>query len=257
MDRLNAVRCLVEEKCRHLEFETFELAKVFGDDHFVNAFLEDNKGDTDKTVAAILKALTYRKKYQVYKVSASDLPMEMFAWNSRIGSDIYGKKVIWMNLGCYRNIPELFDVSIKVCFKELCYHFECHESFDIFVDLRGMSVHSIDARLSRKLSNMVVTCFPCIFDHMYICGLPVTLTTMIQAMVKVLPDRYQYKISFVTIDEAKARVHRLEYLTQPEGSNIRQVLRKGNIPEARIDQLVQMFTSSRRKSDRFIDQLGI
>ncbi|KAI1294646.1 hypothetical protein HDE_05723 [Halotydeus destructor] len=255
MDNLDAVRRSVEGKCRHFDFEASEVVKVYNDDQYVKLFLEDNKGDIGKTSEAILKALVYRKKYQVYKVKETDLPMEMFAWSSRAGSDIYGKKVVWINVGCYRNMPELVDVSIMVDFKELTGHAECHEKFDTYVDLRGISVKSIDTRLSRKLSSMTTTCFPGLIDHMYICGLPVILTTLIQAMVNILPDRYLDKISFITVEEAKARVRVLKPIAQPEGSNIRQVLSRQNVPEVRIDKLVETFTSARRMSDQLFEQL--
>ncbi|KAI1294827.1 hypothetical protein HDE_05726 [Halotydeus destructor] len=255
--KLQTVRCLVGEECRHFDFEALELEKVHRDDQYVEAFLEDSGGDTKGTAAAILKALSYRKKYQVYKIKDSDLPMEIFAWNSREGSDICGKKVMWMTVGCYRNMPELVDVTVMIDFKDLGGHFESHEKIDTYVDLRCMSVKSVDTRLSRKLSSMVTTCFPAMFDHMYICGLPVTLTAIIQAMVKLLPTRYLDKVSFITVEEAKARVRLLQPLVQPKGSNIRQVLIKQNVPEARIDKLLETFTSARQMSDRLFEQLGV
>ncbi|KAI1294828.1 hypothetical protein HDE_05724 [Halotydeus destructor] len=180
MDQLEAVRRLVQDKCRHFEFEVFELAKVYEDDHFVNAFLEDNSNDMEKTAAAILKALVYRKKYQVYNIKTTDLPTEMFAWNARVGSDIYGKRVIWNNLGCYRNLFELVDVLIMLDFIHCRDLFESHEKFDVYVDLRCISFKSIDTRMNRKYSSMLTTCFPSMLDHMYICGLPGSMTFIIQ-----------------------------------------------------------------------------
>ncbi|KAI1303742.1 hypothetical protein HDE_02060 [Halotydeus destructor] len=257
LDKLDAVRLRLEEKCRHFDFEAVELAKVSQDDPYVNAFLVDNNGDTEETATAILKALVYRKKYQVYNVKDSDLPMEMFAWNSKVGRDMNGKMVVWTNAGCYRNMPELTDVSVMVDLKAYGGHFERHEKCDAYLDLTGVSFKSINTRLSRKLSSMVATCFPNIFDHMYICGLPVILTTMIKAMVKVLPERYSRRTSFITVEEAKARVSGLKSLLQPEGSNIRQVLLRQNVPEARIENLVETFESAKRMSDRVFHELGM
>ncbi|KAI1294647.1 hypothetical protein HDE_05722 [Halotydeus destructor] len=255
--KLDAVRCLLEAKCRHFDFEPLELAKVNKDDQYVTAFLEDNNGNAEKTATAILKALTYRKKYKVYDIKATDLPMEMFSWNTRVGRDIYGRKLMWSNVGCYRNLPELVDISVMVDFKDYSGHFESHEKCDTYLDLRCISVKSIDTRLNRKLTNMVITCFPSTFDHTFIVGLPVGLTMIIKAMVKLLPDRYLDKVSFVTVEEAKARVRSLKPVSQREGSNIRQVLSKQNVPEARIDKLVETFTSAKRMSDKLFDQLGI
>ncbi|KAI1294658.1 hypothetical protein HDE_05685 [Halotydeus destructor] len=251
------VRFLVEQKCDNFEFELSELDMVYRDDWYVNAFIEDNDGDADKAADAILKALVYRKKYQVYKIQAKELPMEMFHWNMRTGRDICGKKLIWVNFGCYRKIPELLDIALKVEFVLSTIDFNAHEKYAIFADLRGLSLQSLDMRLIRKTSSMVTTCFPGLNDHMYIFGLPLTLTAVIKTLVNMLPSRYMNQVTFLTLAEAKARVGHLFSEPKPESSNIRQVLLKDKIPEARIDQIVDMFNGCRKSSDKLFEQLQL
>ncbi|KAI1307946.1 hypothetical protein HDE_00523 [Halotydeus destructor] len=255
--QLGAVRCLVEEESHHLDFEAVELATVYKDDQYVNTFLQDNNGDVDKTAAAILRALAYRKKHQVYKIKAADLPMEFFAWNSRVGSDIYGRKVVWTNSGCYRNIAELVDMMVKVEY----LHFEAIratlERCDVYVDLSGSSLRSLNVRMTRKLSSLLTTCFPGLADHMYILGLPPALTTAVRAMVAILPGRYLDKIHFITVEEAKARIVRLKCLPRPQGANFRQVLLAQNVAEARVDQIIETFSAANQMSDSQFSQLGL
>ncbi|KAI1307909.1 hypothetical protein HDE_00535 [Halotydeus destructor] len=210
------VRQLVEAKCEQFSFEERELDMVFKDSWFVERFMNDNNGDPKKAAAAILNALVYRAKYKVYNLRAQDLPMEMFAWMTKSGRDIYGQKMYWANLGCHMKIPELVDAILKVDYLDLRSRFERHEVFDLYADLRGLTLQSIDMRLSRKSSSLTTTCFPGMVNHMFIIGLPVTLTSVIQAMVNMLPARFSGKITFLTLDQAKARVSHMEYAESPK-----------------------------------------
>ncbi|KAI1307980.1 hypothetical protein HDE_00589 [Halotydeus destructor] len=223
---LNEVRRSVQDKCRNINFAALELAKVFKDDQYVTAFLEDNKGHLDKTAAAIFRALAYRKKYQVYKIQPTDAAMELYAWNSKPGG-----------------LP-FFSA-----------HFDDHVKCDGYVDLRGLSFQSIDTRLSRKKSSMADTCFPGLFDHLYIFGLPGKLTAVFRALINLLPSRYSDRFSFITLEKAKSRVCRLEAVKRPKGSNIRQVLRRDSVHEDRIDQILKTFNEAKKMSDKIYDEV--
>ncbi|KAI1307919.1 hypothetical protein HDE_00558 [Halotydeus destructor] len=255
---LREVRRAVAEKSDQYTFDQCELDLIQSNDWYVGIFLEDNKNDLDNTVNAILKALVYRQKYETYKMKAQHLPMELYAWNIRAGSDISGKKVVWINYGCHKNAPELVDSMVRVLYwYALSRYGKTQERHDSYADLRGLSFKSIDMRLSRKVSSMMTTCFPGMVDHLYICGLPWTLTAIIQTMVNMLPSRHSSNIHFITIDQAKARVARLTPIARPEGSNIRNVLLEDNVPEARIDQIEDTLKCARAASEKQFDQLGL
>ncbi|KAI1307910.1 hypothetical protein HDE_00534 [Halotydeus destructor] len=254
---ITQVRQLVEAKCEQFNFDDSELDMVFRDDWFVGCFLHDNNGDHDQTAAAILKALVYREKYKIYNIRAQDLPMEMFAWMVKSGRDIHGTKIYWSNYGCHKKIPELADILLKVDYLNLLSRCDGRERYDAYADLRGLSWQSLDMRLTRKSTSLNTTCFPGTINHMYVFGLPVTLTAVIQTLLGSLPARYRDNISFITLDQAKARVSHMEYVEKPKGSNIRKVLQKQNVPEARIDEIIELFACAQRKSDQFFDELHI
>ncbi|KAI1307926.1 hypothetical protein HDE_00555 [Halotydeus destructor] len=107
----------------------------------------------------------------------------------------------------------------------------------------------VDMRLSRKVSSMKTTCFPGMVDHLYICGLPLTLTAVIQTMVKMSPSGHASEIHFITVEQAKAGVACLTPIAEPEGSNIREILLKHNLTETRLN-------CAKTMSDKFFDQLG-
>ncbi|KAI1294683.1 hypothetical protein HDE_06086 [Halotydeus destructor] len=203
---LRDVRFLLAEKCEQFEFDDGELEMVLRNDRFVINFVEDNDGDVEATVAAILKCLVYRNKYQVYSIKASDMPMELYAWNIKTGRDIYGEKICWANFGCHRKIPELVDYILKVDFLNLTMNSGQQAKYDVYADLRNASFKCLDMRLSRKMASMVTTCFPNLVGHLYVCGMPAILSAVLQTMVKMLPSRHRNKISFITVEQARERV---------------------------------------------------
>ncbi|KAI1307912.1 hypothetical protein HDE_00536 [Halotydeus destructor] len=254
---LREVRRSVRTKCERFDFDRRELDMVQTNDWFVRSFLADSNGDIEVTAAAILKALVYRKRYQVYNIQAQDLPVEMYGWMVKMGQDVAGKPIMWANLGCHRRIPELVGAILNVDY--LVFHslFSNREQFDFYADLRGSSLQSLDMRLSRKQISRIVTCFPGMVDHLYIFGLPVILTTAVQALAKMLPGRFSDRISFMSLEQAEARVSHLKSVKKPEGSSIRQVLLRDSVPEARIDKIVETFEFAQRESDQLFANLQI
>ncbi|KAI1282055.1 hypothetical protein HDE_13062 [Halotydeus destructor] len=255
--QLSEVRNLVRQRCEVYDFENGDLDMVHQDDQYVTMFLDDNGGDVDKTADAILRALVYRKKYDIAKLDVRLLPMDMFCWNSKIGRDIYGKKVRWIAYGCHRKIPELLDSTLKT---NCWYAMNClrsYEKCDLYADLRGVSFRSIDMRFTRKVSSMAATCFPGIVDHVYVCGLPLTLTAVVQAMVNVLPSRHASKISFISIDQARARICKLDHVPAPQGSNIRDVLIRDNVHKDRIEEIVRTFNCAKSAALKLFDELKL
>ncbi|KAI1281910.1 hypothetical protein HDE_13293 [Halotydeus destructor] len=254
---LSEVRHLVDSQCGQFDFDPSELAIVGRDDLFVNMFVEDNKGDTKKTAEAILKALAYRKKYQLYNLSVNELPIELFGWNVKTGHDVNGKKILWVNCGCHRKIPELVDTMLKATYFFSSNINSSYEKYDTYADLRGLSYKTVDMRYSRKLSSMMTSCFPGMADQLFICGLPFTLKAVVKAMFNMVPARYLDKISFLDIDEAKGRIAQLKHFEPPGGTTIKTVLRRESMPEVEVEKIMETFNGARRMSAGMFDDLGI
>ncbi|KAI1307662.1 hypothetical protein HDE_00680 [Halotydeus destructor] len=233
---LAQVRQLVTDLSTQHEFDDCELDMVQKDDFFVSSFLEISLGSVDQAAAAILKALVYRKKYEFYKVGPQDVAMEMFALQLKTGTDIYGTPIDWNFLGNHRTLPEIVDQVVKLGFVTASPKKTPH---DLYLDVRGLSWRSIDMRMTAKLSSLMGHCFPTLIGHTFIVGVPVLLTPVINKLIGLLPSIYSKKITFLSVDEAKKRIHTLECLKPPPGSsNLYDILTQRNISEVRIQEIV-------------------
>ncbi|KAI1304211.1 hypothetical protein HDE_01895 [Halotydeus destructor] len=251
---IEEVRRSVLEQCEQFEFDSRELDMIRQNESYVNLFIEDNNRNLDKTVAAILKALVYRKKYHLCDIEASLLNLDMYKWNAKVGRDICGKKILWVNYGCHRSIPELVENLLRVKF---WFSSNLTEKYDTYANLQGLTFGAIDMRMSRKSASLMTSCFPGLVDHLYICGLPFGLAAIIQTMVKMVPARYVDKISFLSTEQAAARVSQLQGFDFPKASSIREVLLRDSVPEARIRTIIETSQRIKQLSDQIFDQLGI
>ncbi|KAI1304196.1 hypothetical protein HDE_01872 [Halotydeus destructor] len=241
----------------HLEFEKSEWDKLLTDDQFAGMFLEEYNGRTQVSAAAILKAMVYRKKHRIYDIKAEDLPMDMIPWDFKVGQDTAGRSIVWNVSGSHRSIPELTDSMVKIFYWQTSALLNSCDRYDLYLDLRALSFKSIDMRLSRKMSSLQTHCFPGRLAQLFICGLPVALTAVVQTMVNMLPVPYVQKVTFLTLDQARARVAYLSYPPVAKGSTMRQVLHGDNVPQARVDKILETFNSSRQMAEQLFDELGL
>ncbi|KAI1298471.1 hypothetical protein HDE_04154 [Halotydeus destructor] len=251
---MSQVRNLVQQQCDAFDFDSCELDMVQNDDQFVCTFIDHCDGLPEKSAAAILRALTYRKKHQVYKIEPCTLPMDMHGL-VKMGSDIYGNRISWVPCGRYRIIPELVDSVIKMNFWEATKGEYRYAKFHVYLDMRGLSYKSLNLRLSRKMSSLTMNCFPGQVVHLFICGLPLLLTAVIQAMVNLAQSKYPMAVSFISLDEAKARVRHLDYPAKVEGSNLRDVLTQQKVSKTRIEEILKSHSETKRTILHHFDHL--
>ncbi|KAI1298492.1 hypothetical protein HDE_04167 [Halotydeus destructor] len=147
---LSQVRYLVEQQSAQLYIDACELDLVQNSDEFVqmlvDMFVDYRDRGLEKTAAAILKALAYRRMYRVHQIEPSVLPMDIRGL-FKLGSDIYGNRVIWVPFSCYKAIPELVDSIVRLDFWESGTSRLSYSTYHVYADLRDLSWGSISMRL--------------------------------------------------------------------------------------------------------------
>ncbi|KAI1293604.1 hypothetical protein HDE_06382 [Halotydeus destructor] len=239
MESVDSLRQLVLENAAKYHFEPEEVEMVRTDHVFLELFTRSTSGTVKEDASRVVKALQFRKKYQLYNVIPRDIPAELFNCRHRLGVDVYGKKVLYVNEAYFRSQPELTPFIINFSYfltKNYIYGQRC----DLYYDLRECDLLCFsDVRLTSKMSSMYDKCFPTIFDMVNIIGCPKLIRPLVMAICSALPEKYSKMYAFISFEEAMARIVSLEACKPPDESrSLAAILKEAGCSDKRIQKIV-------------------
>ncbi|KAI1294137.1 hypothetical protein HDE_06150 [Halotydeus destructor] len=217
-----------------------EIAKVKNDDKWLSMFVTAYQ-DMDKIVNSVIKCLDWRRKYEIYNLDVADLPREYFECGKlRVGQDVDGRPCLMDNVGLHRRLPYFSPISTRAMYYMACHMSSFGKNSNLYVDVSEFEIRSLDMTASRLISEISEDNFPGCVDKVFIYGVNRFLLPLVKGVIAIWPSKIRAKVSFLSRDEAEARIVRSAIFVPENIGTLDSSCHKYGITNA--DQILELKT---------------
>lgn len=182
-----------------------DLEKIKWSDWAVARFIPDDySGPGEKIVESIDSCLKWRKEYGIREIRLNSFPSEFFTIGLfELGTNAdNGMPVIYIRACKYKKISELaeqFERFGSCLYETLDSNpMTGQQRLTAFLDLKGVSLESVDVPTFRHFLDLMFNYFPNILQQAFVVDVSWFLRPIVFLILKVIPEHYTKNVRIVT-----------------------------------------------------------
>lgn len=188
-----------------------DLEKINWSDWAVARFIPDDySGSAEKIIESIDSCLKWRKAYGIREIRLNSFPSEFFTIGLfELGTNAdNGMPVIYIRACKYKKISELaeqFERFGSCLYETLDSNpMTGQQRLTAFLDLKGVSLESVDVPTFRHFLDLMFNYFPNILQQAFVVDVSWFLRPIVFLILKVIPEHYTKHVRIVTRSELRS-----------------------------------------------------